>query len=339
MEIINQRIEKDKSSGIGSSEKFKTFLKNNGALVALVVLLIINAIFTPHFFAIQTFYINITQVAPIAIVAIGMCLVIASGGGGIDISVGSVLALAGAIAPLVFMSEFGINNPKIGIALAVVLPLLVATSCGLFNGLLVGHYRIQPMIATLILFISGRGIAQLLTNGDIQTFNNDFFQYLGTGRLFGIPIQAVILIIIAVLVSWIIKTSKFGRYLLAVGGNDKAAFLCGLPTYKVKLVAYGFCGFCAGMAGLFTTAMNSASDANTAGLLMELDGISAAVVGGTVMMGGKAPVIGAVVGALVIQMMTYTLLANGISDSAAMIAKAAIIIGAIYLQLKNKQKS
>ncbi|MGL6261430.1 ABC transporter permease [Vibrio sp. WXL103] len=319
--------------------KVLNIFKSNGALVALFLLLTINAIFTPNFFAIQTLYINLSQVAPIAIVAIGMCLVIASGGGGIDISVGAVMALAGALAPLIFLSDFGVANPLLGIALAIILPLCVAFCCGMFNGFLIGHYKIQPMIATLILFISGRGIAQVLTNGDIQTFTNPAFQYLGSGKLLGIPVQAVILIVIALLVSWIIRTTKLGRYLLAVGGNDKAAQLCGLPAFQVKLVVYGFCGFCAGLAGLFTTAINAASDANTAGLLMELDAIAAAVVGGTVMTGGRAPVIGAVIGALVIQLMTYTLLANGISDSAAMVAKAVIIICAIYLQLRNQRTS
>lgn len=314
-------------------------VKNNGAFVALVILLIINAIVTPNFFALQTFYINITQVTPIAIVAIGMCLVIASGGGGIDISVGAVLALAGAIAPFIFMSEFGLSYPIVGLILAIFVPLIVASLCGLFNGFLVSHYNIQPMIATLILFISGRGLAQVLTNGDIQTFTNTSFQFLGTGRVLGIPVQALILLIITFGVSFYIKKSKFGRYLLAVGGNDKAAKLCGLPTHKVKLIIYSFCGFCAGIAGIFTTAINSASDANTAGLMMELDGIAGAVVGGTVMTGGNAPVIGAVIGAFVIQIMTYTLLANGVSDSVAMVAKAAIIIGAIYLQMRNQAKN
>ncbi|WP_370979121.1 ABC transporter permease [Agaribacterium sp. ZY112] len=318
--------------------QLKTWIKSNGALTALILLLLANALITPNFFAMQTLYINLTQVTPIAIVAIGMCLVIASGGGGIDISVGSVLALAGALAPLVFMSDFGINNPALGIALAITLPLLVASFCGLFNGFLVGHYKIQPMIATLVLFISGRGIAQVLTGGDIQTFNNKAFQYIGTGKILGLPVQALILILMALAVSIFIKKSMFGRYLLAVGGNEKAASLCGLPSYKVKLAVYAFCGFCAGLAGLFTTAINSASDANTAGLLMELDAIAAAVVGGTIMAGGRAPVIGAVIGALVIQMMSYTLLANGISDSVAMVAKAVIIIAAIYLQMHSKNK-
>ena len=171
---------------LASGEKMK-LPRLHGGVVALVVLLIFNALFTPNFLQLQTLFVNISQVATIAIVAMGMTLVIATGG--IDLSVGAVMALAGALAPLIFLSDFGVANPTLGIALAIALPLIVAGFCGVFNGIMVAVLNVQPIIATLILFISGRGIAQVLTNGNLQTFSNPSFSYLGTGRILGLPFQ------------------------------------------------------------------------------------------------------------------------------------------------------
>nr|WP_067292060.1 ABC transporter permease [Marinobacterium profundum] len=310
--------------------KVRNILTRNGTLSAFFLLILVNLAITPNFLEIQTLYVNLTQVATIAIVAIGMTLVIASGG--IDLSVGALMALAGTVAPLIMLSDFGMSNPSIGLMVAIPVALLAASAGGLFNGVLVSRYNIQPIIATLVLFISGRGIAQVLTNGELQSFDIPAFEFLGTGRLLGIPFQAVITVVLALVCAWTLRRSIFGRYLLAVGGNEKAAQLAGVPVKKVKLVTYTVCGLLAGIAGLITTAINAASDANQTGQLMELDAIAAAVVGGALLTGGKAPVIGAVLGAAIIQLMGYTLLANGVHDAVAMVAKAFIIIVAVYLQ-------
>lgn len=311
-------------------ERLVSQIKNNGAIWAFCFLLVINVLITPNFLQIQTLYVNLTQVATVAIVAIGMTLVIASGG--IDLSVGALMALAGTIAPMIFLSEYAASSPVMGLFLAISVALLAAALAGLFNGFLISHYKIQPIIATLILFISGRGIAQVLTNGELQTFDNAAFEFIGTGRVFGIPVQAIITIVLALSVAWFLKRSIYGRFLLAVGGNEKAAELAGVPTKKIKLFTYMVCGLLAGIAGLITTAINSASDANQTGQLMELDAISAAIVGGVLLTGGKAPILGAVLGAAIIQLVGYTLLANGVHDAVAMVAKAVIIIVAVYLQ-------
>ncbi len=305
-------------------------IKNNGALWAFFLLLIINILITPNFLQIQTLYVNLTQVATVAIVAIGMTLVIASGG--IDLSVGALMALAGTIAPMIFLSEFFSASPNLGLLLAIVVAISAAGLAGLFNGFLISQYKIQPIIATLVLFISGRGIAQVLTNGELQTFDNPSFEFIGTGRVFGIPVQAIITVVLALSIAWVLRRSIYGRFLLAVGGNEKAAELAGVPAKKIKLVTYMVCGALAGIAGLITTAINSASDANQTGQLMELDAISAAIVGGVLLTGGKAPILGAVLGAAIIQLVGYTLLANGVHDAVAMVAKAVIIIVAVYLQ-------
>ncbi|MEX0349081.1 MAG: ABC transporter permease [Paracoccaceae bacterium] len=305
-------------------------LRFHGGIAALLVLLVFNAIFTPNFLQMQTLFVNISQVATIAIVAMGMTLVIATGG--IDLSVGAVMALAGALAPLIFLSDFGAANPTLGVALAIILPLFVAGLCGVFNGVMVAVLNVQPIIATLILFISGRGIAQVLTNGNLQTFSNPSFSYLGTGKVLGLPFQGWLAVAIACVLFWVIARTSWGRYLLAIGGNERAAFLSGGPVRRVKIGAYVVCAALSGLAGLIVVAINSASDAARNGNLMELDAIAAAVVGGALLQGGRAPIFGAILGAVIIQLVKYTLLANGVEDEVALIAKAVIIILAVWMQ-------
>ena len=314
---------------------WRSRLARHGTLIALAVLLLVNVLVTPNFLQMQTLFVNISQVATIAIVAVGMTLVIATGG--IDLSVGAVMALAGALAPLVFTSAFGVANPTLGLALAIVLPLLAAMACGLFNGLLVSVMRVQPIIATLILFISGRGIAQVLTNGNLQTFSNPAFSYLGTARVLGLPFQGWLAVAIAAAAFWFVTRTIHGRHLLAVGGNERAAGLAGVPVRRVKIGVYVICAFLSGIAGLVVVAINSASDAARNGNLMELDAIAAAVVGGALLQGGRAPVFGALIGAVIIQLVKYTLLANGIEDEVALIAKAAIIVAAVALQQGRRE--
>jgi len=314
---------------------FATRLKHHGGLVALAIILLFNIIVTPNFLQAQTLAVNISQVATVAIVAMGMTLVIATGG--IDLSVGAVMALSGALAPLIFLSEFGVAYPALGLVAALLFPLLAALVCGLFNGVIVAVMGVQPIIATLILFISGRGIAQVLTNGNLQTFANPEFSYLGTGKILGFPFQGWLAIAIACLLFWLVNRTVFGRYLLAVGGNEKAAKLAGGPVRSVKIGAYIICSVLSGLAGLIVVAINSASDAARNGNLMELDAIAAAVVGGALLQGGKAPIFGAILGAVIIQLVKYTLLANGVEDEVALIAKAAIILAAVYIQQARKE--
>lgn len=312
-----------------------TWVSSNSGVIALIVILAFNVVVTPNFLNPQTLFVNISQVATIAIVAVGMTLVIATGG--IDLSVGAVMALSGAMAPLIFTSPFAEANPQLGLALSIVVPVLVALLCGAFNGFMVSYLNVQPIVATLIFFISGRGIALVLTNGNLQTFTNPEFSYLGTGKVLGFPFQGYLVMIIAVVVWWMVSRTVFGRQLLAVGGNEKAARLAGVPVKRVKIGAYVICSGLAGLAGLIVVAINSASDAARIGNLMELDAIAAAVVGGALLQGGKAPIFGAILGAVIIQLVKYTLLANGVADEVALIAKAAIIVMAVYLQQARKE--
>lgn len=296
------------------------------ALLTLLALILFNALFTPNFLSVQTLNVNLTQVATIVVVGVGMTLVIATGG--IDLSVGSLMAISGALAPLIFLNPA--FSPPLGVALAFILPVLAAGVGGLFNGLLVTRFRIQPIIATLVLYIAGRGVAQVLTNGNLQSFRNPGFEAIAYGRPLGVPVQVIVMVVVVALAAWLVRATVFGRYLVAVGDNEAAARLAGVPVDRVKATVYALSGLLAGLAGLIVVAINRSSDANQVGLNMELDAIAAVAVGGTALTGGRAYVIGTLLGACIIQLIRYTLLARGVPDAAALIVKAAVIVAAVY---------
>lgn len=307
------------------------FLQRFGVIIALVLLIAFNFAVTPNFATTQTLLLNLTQVCTIVIVGIGMTLVIATGG--IDLSVGSLMAIAGALSPMIFMDKFvDIPNLYVAIGFGILIPVLVAGLFGVFNGWLITRYNIQPIIATLILFIAGRGLAQVSTNGDLQVFKVPEFQAIALARVLGLPFQVWIMAALVVAAAYVLKRTVFGRQVLAVGGNEAAARLAGVPVNRVKISVYFICGLCAGIAGLIEIAMNSAADANLIGMGKELDAIAAVAVGGTLLSGGRATIIGTLFGALIIQLVRYTLLANGVPDAAALVAKAVLIVLAVWLQ-------
>ena len=310
-------------------------LARYGILVALAALILFNLLVTPRFATWQTLNVNLTQVATIVIVGVGMTVVIATGG--IDLSVGSLMAISGALAPLIFLGRIvPIGNIYLSVALAIVASILVAGAFGWFNGWLITRFRIQPIVATLVLFIAGRGIAQVSTNGNLQVFKVPEFQWVGLGRLFGVPVQVIVMLVLVAAAAWMLRRTVFGRQIIAVGGNERAARLAGVPVAAVKRRVYAISGLCAGVAGLVVIAINSSSDANRVGLGMELDAIAAVAVGGTLLSGGRASVVGTLIGALIIQLVRYTLLANGVPDAAALIAKAGIIVLAVWLQRQGR---
>ncbi len=300
-----------------------------GALLALALLLAFNVAFTANFVSLQTLNVNLAQVTTIVIVGVGLTLVIATGG--IDLSVGSLMAIAGTLAPLIFGRWPG----PAGLALAILLPIAAAWACGYFNGWLITQFKIQPIVATLVLFIAGRGIAQVLTGGQLQSFANPGFALLGTGKLVGVPVQVWLMLVIVAALSWVLHRTVFGRFVVATGGSERAARLSGIPAARIKRHVYALGGALAGLAGLIVVSINSSSDANLNGLGMELDAIAAVAVGGTLLSGGRASVVGTLLGSLIIQLLRYTLLAHGVPDAAALVVKAAIIIAAVWVQKKQ----
>ncbi len=310
---------------------YSPLLRRYGVFIALVLLILFNFAVTPHFATMQTLSVNLTQVCTIVIVGVGMTLIIATGG--IDLSVGALMAIAGAMSPMFFTGQlFPVPNIYVGIALGIIFPIIIAGFFGLFNGWLINRFSIQPIIATLVLFIAGRGIAQVSTNGDLQVFKVPEFQAIAIGRVLGVPFQVWIMVVVVIIAAFVLRRTVFGRQVLAVGGNEEAARLSGVPVKRVKLIVYTVSGICSGIAGLIVIAMNSAADANLIGLGMELDAIAAVAVGGTLLTGGRATILGTLLGALIIQLVRYTLLANGVPDAAALVVKAGLIVLAVWLQ-------
>ncbi|MGH9941350.1 MAG: ABC transporter permease [Pyrinomonadaceae bacterium] len=293
-----------------------------GAAAALLLLVVVNAIFTPNFVSPDNLRNILVQVAPTMLVSVGMTLVIATGG--IDLSVGSVMAIASAVAA---------TSLDRGVGVAVALALLVALAIGAFNGAVIAGFRIQPIIVTLALLISGRGIAQVISRGgQLIPFDNPTFASLGQGVVAGVPVQVIVMILVVALAVFVMRATTFGRYVAAVGGNEAAARLAGVKVNRTKIAVYALSGLLAGLAGLIYTARLGASDASKVGETIELDAIAATVVGGTPLTGGRATVIGTVVGALIMQVINTSFNMNGIKFSWALVIKAAIILVAVYIQ-------
>jgi ribose/xylose/arabinose/galactoside ABC-type transport system permease subunit len=265
-----------------------------------------------------------------------MTFVIATGG--IDLSVGSLMAIAGVLAPLFLLEGDQFGSPVIGLALAFVAPLVATTLCGAFNGALVTKVGLQPIIATLVLYLGGRGIAQLLVNGELREFRNlgspliANFEFLGLGQLFGVRFQILVMLVVVIIAGWMLRATTFGRYVLATGGNASAARLAGVPVNQVTMAVYCLSGFLAGLAGLIVVAINKSADPHRVGEYMELDAIAAVAVGGTPLSGGRATIVGTFIGALIIQLLRFTLIAHNVPDGITRMAIAAAIVIAVLAQ-------
>lgn len=306
----------------GRSTRLADYAPTYGALAALVLLVIINSVFTPNFFDVNNFRNILLQVSPTVLVAVGMTVVISTGG--IDLSVGSVMAIASAVAA---------TSLDYGAGVAILLALAAAAAAGAFNGALISGFRIQPIIVTLALLISGRGVAQVLSNGgQLIPFSNASFEYLGKGVLAGVPVPVIVMALVVGVAMFVMRATPFGRYVVAVGGNEAASRLAGIKIHRTKIIVYALSGLLAGLAGLIETARLGASDAQKVGLNIELDAIAATVVGGTPLTGGRATVVGTLVGALIMQIITTGFVMNGISYAWSLVIKAAIIIVAVYIQ-------
>ncbi|HEY9284138.1 MAG TPA: ABC transporter permease, partial [Pyrinomonadaceae bacterium] len=292
-----------------------------GALAALVLLFVANSIFTNNFFDPNNFRNILLQVSPTVLVAVGMTFVIATGG--IDLSVGAVMAIASAVAA---------TSLDGGVVVAVLLALAVTSAAGVFNGLLISGFRIQPIIVTLALLISGRGVAQVINGGQLIPFSSPSFEWLGRGQIAGLPVQVLLMLLAVAAAIFVMRMTVFGRYVVAVGGNESAARLAGVKVARTKVTVYALSGLLAGLAGLIETARQGASDAPNIGLNIELDAIAATVVGGTPLTGGRATIVGTLVGALIMQIITTSFNMNGVSYAWSLVIKAAIIIVAVYVQ-------
>lgn len=308
-----------------------THRKELWAVIGLLLVLLFNLIFSPGFFKLAIndghLYGSIIDVlsrgASLVIVSIGMCLVIASRG--IDISVGSVNALGAMVAVYLLGGE------GIPIVVAVLAGLVTGLLCGLWNGFLVAKLNIQPMIATLILMTVGRGIAQIISNGEILTISNKSYAFLGRGYLFGLPFPAILMILVVIGIYFLTRKTSLGLQIESVGINEESARYAGLNTRQILWICYIICGLLAALSGMMESANVSSADGNNNGLMLELDAILAVVLGGTSMDGGKFYLGGTVVGGLFIQTLTTTIYTFGIPAETIMVVKAIVVIFVVLL--------
>ena len=288
-------------------------------LVCLLVVLLVNVITTPSFFQISinngVLYGYIVDVvnraSELVILAVGMTLVTAASGGQ-DISVGAVMAVAGAVCCQILSGGM---------------------VCGAFNGFLVAHLNIQPMVATLILYTAGRGIAQLITQGQITYVRVEAYEVMG-GYIGGCPIPTPIFIavLVIVIVNLILKKTALGLYIECVGINGAASRLVGLNSKMIKHLSYVICGLMAGIAGVVASSRIYSADANNIGLNLEMDAILAVALGGNILGGGKFSLMGSVIGAYTIQALTTTLYAMNVSADQLPVYKAVVVIIIVTLQ-------
>ncbi|MEV4319772.1 ABC transporter permease [Actinocrispum sp. NPDC049592] len=295
-------------------------LQDYGVYGALLLLVVYNLIFTENFASLTNINTQLVQVTPTLIAALGMALVI--GTEGVDLSVGSVMALAAALLPLYL---------GYGLVPGLLIALLGGALCGLFSGTLVAVAGIQPIVATLALLVGGRGLALVFADGQLKDIHNKTLLEMGSGKVLGIPIVVLIALVLTLVVGFLVRQTTFGRQLVAVGGNRSASALAGLPVRRVLMVTYVISGMLAAIAGIVATARLTASDPSSIGQLAELAAITAVVVGGTPLSGGRVRVLGTVAGALLMQLISATLIKNNLPTSAALLVQAAIIIVAVFL--------
>lgn len=305
---------------------YTELIKKYGALAVLMLLIIGNLVFTKNFAQVSTMWNVLIQVTSILLVSLGMTLVIASGG--IDISVGSMMAISAIVVAKAL---------PLGVVPAILISIAVVAVFGAVMGILVVHFEIQPIIVTLTFMIAGRGIAQVINNAQLLNFTEPSFSYLGLHRFAGlIPIQVVILLIAVVVFTFMIKRTTFGQYIQSMGDNFKASRLSGINTVMTTILIYVICSSMAGFAGIIETARLSAADANAIGRMIELDAIAAVAVGGTSMVGGKANILGTVIGALIMQVITVSVNMNNIPFTYSLVLKSIIIIVAVYVQRERR---
>lgn len=301
--------------------EIRAWISARGVYIGLVGILLFDLLFTPRFITVDNLRLQVVQVVPVAIVALGMALVI--GTRGIDLSVGSVMAIASALLPLYL---------GYGAGVALVIAMAGGAIIGLVNGSLIAFLRIQPIVATLGLLVGARGLALVMAQGRLTEIFDPTLTTIGSGSVLGFPIVTVVALALAVLVAGIVHRTTFGRYVVAIGGNPAASVLAGVPVAKTLVTVYVLSAFLAAIAGVIQTARLAASDPSFVGNLIELSAITAVVVGGTPLSGGRVRILGTLAGALLFQLIGATLISHDLPDSATRMVQALIILGAVYVQ-------
>lgn len=315
--------------------KFSLLQKHQKAvapIASLVLIILITALVTPGFLNIRMvdghFYGSLIDIlhrgTPTALVALGMAVVI--GTRGIDLSVGAVIAISGAVTAVLTV------NTDFPVWLVIVCALGSGLLCGLWNGILVSMFNIQPIVATLILMVAGRGIAQMITEGQIVTFHSDTLNAIGNEFFLAFPIRVWIALAMILVTIMVMRKTALGLFLEAVGANVRASRLVGIEARLLVLSAYLFSGFCAALSGIILAADIRGADANNAGLWLELDAILAVVLAGASLAGGRIYLGLTIVGVLIIQTLTTAILTSGLPAQYNLVVKATIILAVLLIQ-------
>lgn len=298
--------------------------------LALLLILLFNLAYRPGFFAIEVkdghLYGSVIDIlnrgAPLMLLALGMTLVIATGG--VDLSVGPVIAMTGAVAAALIGSTINVTQTPF---LTVILAALgVALLAGIWNGTLVSRAGVQPIIATLILMVAGRGVAQMITEGQILNVYYEPFDFIGGGFLLGLPFPVFIVAGVGLLIWTLTRRTAFGMFVESIGINPSSSFYAGIHEKNVKLLVYLISALCAGLAGLIVASNIRSADANNAGLFFEMDAILAVVIGGTSMSGGRFSLAGSLLGALIIQSLTTTIYSVRVPPDVILLVKAVVVL-------------
>lgn len=313
-------------------------------LVALFLMVMVNFYFNHDFFNIRIVngglfgsVIDIfNRAAPVMLIAMGMTLVIATRG--IDISVGATVAISGAIAAALIGGTLEIKDgvqtyvSNTPMSLAIIAALIVGLVCGLWNGFLVAGIGMQPIIATLILMVAGRGVAQLITGGQIVTVYYEPFFFFGNGFLFGIPFAIYLVAVVAIILLLLVHRTALGLFIQAVGLNPIASRFSGISARALIFWVYGFCGVTAAIAGVVVASNVKSADGNNAGLMMELDAILAVALGGTSLDGGRFSLVGTLIGALILQTLQYAIYSLGVPPEINLVVKAIVVFAVCLIQ-------
>ena len=319
-------------------------------LVALFLLVMVNFWFNPDFFSIRivkgglygSVIDIINRAAPVMLIAMGMTLVIATRG--IDISVGATVAISGAIAAALIGGSLEIKDgvqtyvSQTPMPLAILAALGVGLLCGLWNGFLVAGIGMQPIIATLILMVAGRGIAQLITGGQIVTIYYEPFFFFGNGFFLGIPFAIYLVAAVAAVLLLLVHKTALGLFIQAVGLNPTAARFSGISARALIFWVYGFCGVTAAVAGVIVASNVKSADGNNAGLMMELDAILAVALGGTLLDGGRFSLVGTLIGALILQSLSYAIYSLGVPPEINLVVKAIVVFVVCLIQSEALRK-
>jgi simple sugar transport system permease protein len=320
-------------------------------LLALALMLAFNLIFTKGFFHIEikdghlygSLIDILNRAAPLMLISIGLTLVIATSG--IDISVGAVVAISGALVAMLIGGTLVLKGDVqeyvtlVPMPVAILAALAVSTLAGVWNGLLVSRAGMQPIVATLILIVAGRGVAQLITNGQIITIYYKPYFFIGNGFLLGVPFSLYIVAALLLLTLFLTRRTALGLFIESIGINPKASRMAGINAKNLLLCVYAFCSFCAGIAGLIVCSNVKSADGNNAGMYFELDAILAVVLGGTSTAGGKFYLLGSMVGALIIQTLTTTIYSIGVPPEITLVVKSVVVFLVMMFQSETFRRT